>query len=234
MSTVGLNHRYLVRNFAIPAAFVPTDIAGLVAWYDASDAATITSSGGAVSQLSDKSGIGNHLTQGTGAKQPTTGTRTQNGRNVIDFDGGDAIAVTTASYTQPNTIYVVLKMDVASTGQVFDGGTQRNAIYIDKSAPHQWSIYAQNTVASGTNADTNPHIASALFNGASSTLRLDGVQIIAPTNAGPFPLQDFAIMSLFNVGDGDGWIAEALVYNGDVSASHATIESYLNAKWAVY
>ena len=58
-------------------------------WLDASDTATITASSGSVSQWSDKSGNGRHVTQATAANQPTTGTRTQNALNVLDFDGGD-------------------------------------------------------------------------------------------------------------------------------------------------
>lgn len=52
--------------------WVPTDLgANLIAWYDASNAASIIQSGGAVSQWSDLSGNGHHLTQATGANQPT-------------------------------------------------------------------------------------------------------------------------------------------------------------------
>jgi hypothetical protein len=58
------------------------------AWYDASDSATIVQSGGAVSQWNDKSGNGSrNLVQATGTNQPTTGTRSQNGLNMIDFNG---------------------------------------------------------------------------------------------------------------------------------------------------
>jgi hypothetical protein len=42
----------------------------LLGWWDAQDGATITQSGGTVSQWSDKSGSGNHLVQATGANQP--------------------------------------------------------------------------------------------------------------------------------------------------------------------
>jgi hypothetical protein len=65
--------------------FVP--VAGYKLWLDATDSATITASGGAVSQWNDKSGNASNFTQGTGANQPTTGTRTINSKNVIDFDG---------------------------------------------------------------------------------------------------------------------------------------------------
>ena len=62
-------------------------VAGYKLWLDATDAATITASGGAVSQWSDKSGYASNFTQGTGANQPTTGSRTINSKNIIDFDG---------------------------------------------------------------------------------------------------------------------------------------------------
>jgi hypothetical protein len=62
-------------------------VAGYKLWLDATDATTITAVGGAVSQWSDKSGFGSNFTQGTGANQPTTGTRTINSKNIIDFDG---------------------------------------------------------------------------------------------------------------------------------------------------
>src|SRR5215471_15318108 len=59
--------------------FDPSSISGLCAWWDASDTTTITASGGAVSQWNDKSATGCHLTQSTGGRQPSTGTRTLNG-----------------------------------------------------------------------------------------------------------------------------------------------------------
>lgn len=57
----------------------------LLAWSDAADTATITHSGGAVSQWNDKSGNGYHVSQANGAYQPTTGSRTIGGLNALDF-----------------------------------------------------------------------------------------------------------------------------------------------------
>jgi len=53
-------------------------------WLDASDASTITESGGSVSQWDNKGSLEN-FTQATSASQPTTGVNTLNGLNVIDF-----------------------------------------------------------------------------------------------------------------------------------------------------
>lgn len=80
------------RMSSAPAPFVPTDLANLLAWHDPADAATITDAGsGAVSQWSDKSGNGYHLTQATGTFRPTTGIRSLNGVNLLDFDGSSDV-----------------------------------------------------------------------------------------------------------------------------------------------
>jgi hypothetical protein len=60
-------------------------------WLDASDTSTIIESGGFVSQWNDKSGNGRHVSQAIGTSQPITGTTTQNGLNVIVFDGTNDI-----------------------------------------------------------------------------------------------------------------------------------------------
>jgi len=79
-------------NFT-PASLNPT------LWLDASDISTITESSGSVSQWNDKSANGYTFTQGTGAAQPKTGARTQNGLNVLDFDGNDSLVSTAAAST---------------------------------------------------------------------------------------------------------------------------------------
>lgn len=58
-------------------------------WYDASDAATITTVGGAVSQWNDKSGSSRNATQGAEASRPLLVQAAVNGRSAIDFDGSN-------------------------------------------------------------------------------------------------------------------------------------------------
>jgi hypothetical protein len=72
-----------------PFSFTPQPVAGYTVWLDASDTGTITSSGGDVSQWSDKSVNGRNFTQSSATAKPKTGTRTLNGKNVIDFDGSN-------------------------------------------------------------------------------------------------------------------------------------------------
>ncbi len=78
-------------------AFSPTSIAGLKAWYDASDTATISLASSEVTQWNDKSGNAYHLTQGTSARRPLSGVDTLNSKNVLTFDGNDVLVASTAS-----------------------------------------------------------------------------------------------------------------------------------------
>lgn len=105
------------------------------AWYDASDTTTITESGGAVSQLSDKSTNNYHATQVTAAKQPTTGTRTINGLNVLDFDGtDDSLAIAhSALYSIPATCYLF-------TVAQLDGSTANAIICASQSLNRKWGL----------------------------------------------------------------------------------------------
>jgi len=85
--------------------WTPANIA-TAAWYDASDATTITHNIGAVSEWRDKSLNGYHLTQGTSGAKPTTGTQTINTLNGIDFDGVDDL-LKNAAFTAPDADFVV-------------------------------------------------------------------------------------------------------------------------------
>jgi hypothetical protein len=79
-----------------PAPFVPTDIAGLRLWLDASDTTTITHSGGSVSAWTSKDANARAFNQSSSGLRPTTGAATQNGLNVITF-AADALVSTAAS-----------------------------------------------------------------------------------------------------------------------------------------
>lgn len=81
------------------AAFSPTDIDGLAAWHDASDATTLfqdaagttpaTDDGSRIGCWMDKSGAGCHLTQTNADKRPTLKLNIQNGLAGIRGDGTD-------------------------------------------------------------------------------------------------------------------------------------------------
>ena len=70
-------------------------------WFDASDeASVIRDANGKISFWNDKNG-NKHLSQATASKQPTYGTRTYNGLNVVDFDGTDYLNTINAVGNKP-------------------------------------------------------------------------------------------------------------------------------------
>ena len=128
-----------------------TGIAGLQAWYDASDASTLfdaTSGGslaaadGGVARWQDKSGNGRHFTQSTSGSRPLRKTGVRNGLATLRFDGSDdflAVPSSTALFNflhnGDSTVFMVFKpgtssdpnamywvMDSLTNGGSADGG----------------------------------------------------------------------------------------------------------------
>lgn len=94
--------------------FIPTDLAGLVAWWDASFGVTISTG---VSELLDRSGNGNTLTQSTGSEQPAFSGNGFNGFPTLQFDGTDdfmeAADSDSLSLDGDFTAFVVTRIDGA-------------------------------------------------------------------------------------------------------------------------
>ena len=87
------------------------------AWYDASDASTITDSSGLVSNWSDKSGNNNTATQSAGAKQPTVGSNTIHGLSSISFNGASNALTTVLTQLSTASIYIVANAQTKGTNQ---------------------------------------------------------------------------------------------------------------------
>jgi hypothetical protein len=129
----------------VPADAAPSggfaDIFGanLVAWYDASDAASITHVGGAVSQWNDISGNGAHLTQATGANQPTySATGLGGAQPAITFDGVDNWMETAATAVAPGAVSVFAAFFV---GRWSDAGSDAYARLVTYRANGQANDY---------------------------------------------------------------------------------------------
>jgi hypothetical protein len=88
----------------------PTSIANLLIWYDASDANTITQSGGFASQWNDKSGNGNHAKQTTAAIRPVLTANGQNGLNVMHFNTANTQYMTLTTTIAPANATVIAVM----------------------------------------------------------------------------------------------------------------------------
>lgn len=231
------------------ASFAPADISGLALWLDAADAATITQSSGSVSQWDDKSTELNHATQGTGANQPTTNTRTINGRNVLDFDGAnDYMSLPSGLYNinqADNALFMVIQQDTTGDASLLDG----------KQASFSNRIYGLRTDTSGTRYSfmngnygndalltTTYNANTHIYVGRRNALGANGVQIFKDgvigatlgTGAANSALDQIVISK--NLGGSfdflNGAIAEIIIYRGTKTNNELNqVGNYLASKW---
>jgi len=219
--------------------FSPLDIAGIALWLDAADAATITQTAGAVSQWDDKSGNNNHALQVIGLSQPTTGTRTINSLNTIDFDGSSDFMLLTSALSRTNgyTVYIVCQVDDTGTTKAFFSGSAPGALYLRSSTTEGFVIVRQNQAVLLTGSTTGivtPSIASFKSHSTGNIIRVNGVS--NGSNATNNALT--SDVTVFGISDGsnflDAGIAEVLVYSANLStANENLLGAYLADKWGI-
>ena len=86
-------------------------VAGYNVWLDAADTGTITVSGTAVTQWTDKSANAYAFAQGTSAQRPASGTETQNGKNVMVYANSNLLSTAASSvwkYLSDGSLYTVM------------------------------------------------------------------------------------------------------------------------------
>lgn len=223
-------------------AVLPSADAALLGWWDAADTATLTSSGGAVLAWADKAG-GAALAQNVAARQPTTGVRTLNGLNVLDFDGADYLERAIALPASGDVAFhMVLVID--STSNAFEAVLAikaTNDFQIDAANPVQFDGRV-NTAGIGPAVTlTGGPFAGAMilsmvcdFTGA-GTIELFFGGVSRGVTAYTTPLDVAAALHVMtnrsrNAGI-NGAVAE-LIVSGD-TASREGYHAYLAAKWSV-
>jgi hypothetical protein len=224
---------YLADKWGIQP--IPLQV-GATAWFDASDPYTIIETSGAVSQWNDKSGNGNHLTQGTGADQPTTGTRTINGLNVLDFDGtSDYMQKIFGAATSSSTVhFIVLQSDSTASGPYVFDGTDTNRQTVFQTTSTRYQMYSGNSLNSTAGAlTTDVSLLTATF-GSSGGLRKNGASVIAG-DTGTQVLNGVTLARRYTAtGYMDGAIAEFIVVDGTLTADEISrVENYLANKWGI-
>jgi len=222
-------------------------------WYDASDAATITESGGGVSQWDDKSGNARHLTQGTGSLQLTTGLRTINALNALDGDGTEYINRTSYPVNADGDLSVFGVHEIDSVSYFSEGIYAMDGAGADfkfsagKSGDVSGDFNGFIQGGFGTNLVFNdgpapgpfpgPSIYNAEFDKTGSALvtgRVDGTDRKSETyNTNLVTSMNFTVMAdkagIYKI---DGAVGEIVVIHDDLSlATRQLIEGYLAWKW---
>jgi hypothetical protein len=216
-------------------SFSATSPAGLSFWAKADAGTSTTTDGVAISQWNDQTAGAHHLTQGNATNQPLYKAAIQNGLPGVLFDGAnDSIDNTTLTVSQPDTLFVVGKSLVTTASHnAIDGITTRQVVEIGPTS--KWGMYAGTAeVETATAADLLAHTFSVVFNGASTTMRLDGTALTVGSNPGAGALTGLRVGSFNNsLGNWNGYVFEVLLYTGALSTTdQQTVESYLRSKWA--
>lgn len=205
-------------------------------YYDYSDAASITIVTG-ISQINDLSGNTIHAVQATTGNQPAYTTAAKNGLNVGTFDGTDSLVATSVTKTQPTMAFIVAKLSVATGAAqwLMSGPSGTSHVIYKLATTNFWSLYSGSVLSSVVAADTNWHVFCAVFNGASSYLMLDGVQI-ASGNAGTNGLS--AVSVGFGAGPTgtspmNGQMGFAAFGPVQTNSDRDRMIAHLKSKWAI-
>lgn len=216
-----------------PAGFVPS---GSPAGWWAADQITGLSDGDPVGTWPDLSGNNNHLVQAVGASKPTYKTGIQNGLPILRFDGlNDFIGPATFAMTQPETVFVVLKQTTWTLDDAPIDGSTMYMILAQRATTPRFSIYGaawgceNSALAIGSFG-----ILTALWNGASSYIRINGGNQVTGNAGAGFDGGGIMAGRRHDVGafyfDGD--IAEIVAYNSNETPTDN--EAGLNGKYAIY
>ncbi len=227
-------------------AFLPTSLSGLTLWLDASDTATITQSGGLVSQWNDKSANAYNATAATTAR-PTTGTRTINSLNTLDFNGTtNSMILPSGIYSisnGANTAFEVFAPDLTSTlDEIIEAsasGTKRYRTVLASSAGPAFVFTNRSGNSTGGSisyiADTNTHISGFKYDGSATvTGWMDGSLTATGGSQSVFTATDANIGSFQGTASfSNGRIAEIIIYNRALSIRETNlVGQYLGNKWA--
>jgi hypothetical protein len=225
---------YTVSSGAIPPNSVTS--ATLKMWIDC--AQEIWTDGASVSVMHGHAGFGNDCGQGTVAHQPIFKTGIINGQSIIRFDGvDDSLTASVAVTAQPDTVFLFARLSPTAAVFAFDESTgSANRQYMTCQAAGNISFYAGTDIPepAGTDHRGAFHLFKLIYNGASSSVSVDGVQVVAG-NAGANGMN----IPIFGAGNGASLpcacdIAEICVFSGLLSSGDLSgLNTYFHNKYGI-
>ena len=216
-------------------------------WLDADDHESIIKKSGRVEQWRDKSGNANHFSQNMYNSRPAYGSRTQNNRQVVDFDGGDWLRSNQIFATGSDfSIFAVAKIDGINNNYdaLFSLGNTSPSFTFDSGWGSQFRmrLSVSSMGSSKTFSTTGKHGTSTYglifdLNASTASAYLDG-NLMGTTTYSAAPNQVSNSLTLFASRDSkhkpDGFMAEFLVYPEAVSDfDRERIDKYLSHKWGL-
>jgi hypothetical protein len=225
------------------ADWTPTSLgSSLAIWLDASDATTLSSSGGLVSEWRDKSGNARHAVQTSPSSQPTL-----NGSAISISDYNRFMTGAMAVGSMPTSIQVTVVFTASGGGR--NGYQSHPFTRTTNNFPTPYDGYNDTLLVGGPTgsyagfggyADIRNRTTRTVLSTSMSATKVEQYLngTLQKTDSGNYPYQD--VPSIFYVGTRDdrythftGEINEIVVTNELSSADRTSLNSYLGAKWAV-
>lgn len=243
---VGMDEASQVAADGDTAAWTPAQLSNKVLWYDAQSLSSlyqdslfttpVAANNDPVGGVRDLFGVGNDAIQATGANRLSYVTSGINGHPCLKATSSTLWLARTfaATINQPITILMVYQeTSNASFRSFWDGIVATNSLRVTMfdNAPNRYISSGTGTALATTQGeDTNPHIVSAIFNGATSKCWFDGGPTKGSGDAGAGTPTGITIGNLVGHVNGmQGYIGEVIVLNE--ASSLATINQ-IGAYWA--
>ena len=234
---------FMPAQRAQAAEWTPASLgSSLGLWLDASDATSITSSGGLVSQWNDKSGNARHAVQASASSRPT-----HNGAAISISDYSRFMTGAMAPGSFPTSMQVTVVFTASGGGR--NGYQSHPFTRTTNNYPTPYDGYNDTLLVGGPTGSyagfggyadmrslTTRTVLSTSMSATKVEQYLNGT--LRKTDTGSYPYQD--VPSIFYVGTRadrythfTGEINEIVVTNQLSTSDRVSLESYLGAKWAV-
>ena len=224
--------------------FNPKSISGLAAWYDASNAASITLNGSTVSQWSDLSGNGQHQVQGSASLQPNYSATNANGKPALTTTGTQWMQASAFASSSAATIFLVWKIaSAAGTPYIFQRGTV-NDVHSFLMNPGTNQIQARRgssnqgtATVSGLGTADIWRVGTLVFSTTLSRI-YNGNSVGTDNTATVSAPSGNKVLTLFALDSatraGQPGIAEFFYYSSQLDdTQQAAVRTYLGKKWAI-
>lgn len=218
----------------------PEPVAGMTAWYDSSDVASLTITSNKVSQWNDLSGNGHNLTQATAGLRPlyNASPRLINGVTVPEWTAGaaEAMASTCPMDDRTATLFAVFQPDNITIAKCLAGDTQGGGweIRMTAAVSHLKSTVAVLATSSLAIQSGVPQVYCSAMDAATHFFNWPGGVQNTTAEATTFTAGRTLKLGC-DTSDAIVWnglIAEVLIYSSTLSAANVSANlSYLAGKW---
>jgi FtsP/CotA-like multicopper oxidase with cupredoxin domain len=257
-TTGGYGQRHQIYDLTVtPVAqpqytFVPSRLANLAAWYDASDPTTLTQISNVVVAWRDKSGHGNDLEQARVSARPRSGSSLA-GRNTIGFARGEFLGTRNSAFStnlfSASTAFVVtdapsepVTQAILSSGQPPNYASPRWELLLEADGKTHFDFDNTTSGRLTTNvAYTGPAIWALGGRGSQQYMRKNGDLLASSNGPGGSVVDRHPLFVGGKMGGAGrlyfpftGSIGEILIFNRDLTATETqSIEGYLACKWGL-